>query len=382
MTIYLDQAATSFPKPPQVPDAIRDYLERAGNPGRSGHKLARAAEDLLWSAREDVASLLSVPDPARVVFTMNATMALNMTLQGLLRPGDRVLTSSFEHNSVVRPLHALEAAGVSWRPVPPSSESPLDLNRLEEALRGDRIRAVVVAHASNVTGAVVPLADIRRLTADHGALLVVDAAQTAGHIPLSVRSADVIACSGHKGLLGPQGTGVLVVGEGVEIKPTIRGGTGGRSEALDQPRWLPYALESGTPNGTGIAGLAAGVRYLMARDLSSVAKQEQLLRERFVAAASAIPKVSVLAQPSPVDPVPVVSLTMDGRMPSTVAELLEERAQVLVRGGLHCAPLAHRTLGTSPAGTVRFGMSHMTTSEEVDTALAALAEIAQGDGLS
>lgn len=380
--IYLDQAATSFPKPPGVAEAIMDYLAGAGNPGRSGHRLARFADDVVWSARADVAKLFAVADPAQVIFTMNATMALNIALQGVLRPGDRVLCSSFEHNSVVRPLHALGAVGVKWEALPPSADCPVDLDRLEQDLRSGAVRAVVVSHGSNVTGAVLPLAEVRRLTLEHGALLVVDAAQTAGHVPLSIADADLIACSGHKGLLGPQGTGVLVVSPGVEVRPLFQGGTGGRSEQLEQPRWLPFALESGTPNGAGIAGLAAGVRHLMARGIPELAAHEETLRRRLVEGLSALPGVTVIEQPSPERPVPVVSITMRSRLPGTVAELLEERAGILVRGGLHCSPQAHRTVGTFPSGAVRFGMSHETGTDEVDAAVAAVAEIAEGAGLN
>lgn len=375
--IYLDNAATSAPKPPAVAAAMIGYLEGAGNPGRSGHRMARLAEEAIWGAREALATLFALKDPARLVFAGNATHALNIAIKGLVPAGSHVLTSGYEHNSVIRPLHALRTAGVTWSSVPAGTDSPMDFDRLEDELTRTGSRLVVVGHASNVTGAVMPLAEIRRITMAHQAILVVDAAQTAGHRTLGADEADVIVCAGHKGLLGPQGTGLLIVGEGVQITPLTHGGTGGRSESFDPPRWLPYSLESGTPNGVGIAGLGAAAREMTPDTIRATEIREAALREQFVAGVRDVDGVRLREQESPLPPVAVVSLTLDGLSSSDAAALLEERHDVLVRGGLHCAPMAHRTLGTFSDGTVRFSMSRFTTDDEINSAIEAVRDVAK-----
>ena len=375
--IYLDNAATSYPKPAAVLDAMRSYLDAGGNPGRSGHRLARAAEEMVWDARLVLAGLLGVEEPERVVFTGNATMALNIAIKGLVQSGDRVLTSSFEHNSVMRPLYALEDSGVVTTVIPPGTDCAVDLDRLESELRANRVRLVVMSHASNVTGACVPLAQVHELTTRYGALLVVDAAQTAGHTAVRGDDAEVVVFAGHKGLHGPQGTGGMYVSERVTIRPLLHGGTGGRSEVPHQPRWLPYALESGTPNGVGIAGLAAGVRHVSAEGLDAVRIREADLRRALVAAVARIPGVQLHEWPSPVPPMPVVSVTFDRLSATDAAALLDERHGIMVRGGLHCAPMAHRTLGTAArGGTVRLAPSHCTTPSEIEAAVAGIVDVA------
>jgi cysteine desulfurase / selenocysteine lyase len=372
--IYLDHAATSHPKPDAVAAAMLRQLQSGGSPGRSGHRLARAAEEVLWNARGSAAKLFEVADPARVVFTVNATMALNIAIKGLAKPGRRVLTTAFEHNSVVRPLRALQAEGVTHAVVAPAADAPIDLQRLEEELRRGDVGMVVVSHASNVTGAVLDLAPIRELTRQFGVALVVDAAQTAGHQRITLADADVIACAGHKGLQGPQGTGLLIVGEDVTIRPLLQGGTGGRSEG-DQPRWLPYSLESGTANAVGIAGLGAALTDLVAeKDLTAGARTD--LREQLVAGLEKIDGVRIWTWPSPLPRAGVVSVTLDGTSSTDAASLLEERHNVLVRAGLHCSPLAHRTLGTFPDGTIRFSLGHSTVAADVDAAVEAMTDLA------
>lgn len=380
MTLYLDHAATSFPKPPAVAVAITRYLATAGNPGRSGHQLARAGEEIIWAARQSLAKLLDAGEPERVVFALNATMALNTAIKGLVEPGDLVLTSSFEHNSVVRPLHALTAAGVHWQPIPPAADEPVDLDWVRARLQAHGAKLIVVSHASNVTGAVVALAPLYELARRYGAILVVDAAQTVGHRPVDVRHADVLVFAGHKGLLGPQGTGGLYMSESVTIRPLVQGGTGGRSEVRDQPKWLPYALESGTPNGVGVAGLGAGVDVVGQRGLAVVAERETELRQRFVRGVTDVAGVRVHQWPGSEPAAGVVSVTFQGMSAVDAAAALEERYGVLVRGGLHCAPLAHETLGTAPSGTVRFSMGADTTVADVDTAVAAVTDLAADGG--
>jgi cysteine desulfurase family protein len=375
--IYLDAAATSYPKPPSVLAAMSEYLRTAGNPGRSGHRLSQAGEAVLWDARERLAAVLDGDDPSRVVLTLNATTALNMAIKGLALPGRRVLTSAFEHNAVVRPLHSLRETGVVWAAVPPAPDSPIDLDAVERELRAGDVSLIVVTHASNVTGAVIPLAAVHALATDYEVPLLVDAAQTAGDRPVSARTADVLVVAGHKGLLGPQGTGGLYVSERVSIRPLLHGGTGGRSEQLEQPQWLPFALEAGTPNGVGIAGLAAAVSHVTARDVAARASITQRLRTAFVAELRSVPGVLLHEWPSREPPVGVVSITFEGRSPIDAAAMLEERHDVLTRAGLHCAPLAHRTLGTFSNGTVRLSFSDAIPASDLDAATEAVRDVAR-----
>ncbi|MEQ4725167.1 aminotransferase class V-fold PLP-dependent enzyme [Nonomuraea sp. B19D2] len=374
--LYLDQAATSHPKPPQVVEAMQSYMALGGNPGRSGHAMATAAEETIWQARESAAELFGAADASRVVFTLNATMALNMVIKGLPRRGARVLTSGFEHNSVARPVHALASEGISWTIISGDSDNPVDLNQMEAELAQGDVHLVVVAHGSNVTGAVAPLEEISSLCSHYGAFLLVDAAQTAGHIPLRVGATDLIVFSGHKGLLGPQGVGGLVLGsESPSIEALITGGTGGRSELMEHPRWLPNALEAGTPNGVGIAGLAAGIAHVKAVGFDAISGQERSIREAFVSKLEAADRDLCYRWPSSARPMPVVSVRIPGLRSGEAAALLEERYQILVRGGLHCSPLAHRSLGTLGDGTVRVSFSHQNTPAEAQQVADAILEL-------
>jgi cysteine desulfurase / selenocysteine lyase len=372
---YFDNAATTYPKPEAVYAAIRAYLEEAGNPGRSSHAMARAAESYVWSARQAVAEVLGAAEPDRIVFCLNATMALNIAIKSLARPGQRVLTTSFEHNSVTRVLHSLRADGVGWSVVPPGDCSPIDLEVFEQELGKGDVSLVVVTHASNVTGAIVPVHDVAALTGRHGIPLVVDGAQSAGHVAMDVSEADVFVFSGHKGLFGPQGTGGMFVGPGVDLEPLLFGGSGGRSELPVQPRWLPYSLEVGTANGVGLAGLGAAARYVQQTGIGTIVERESALRARLVEGLERIPGV-VIRDTAKAPAVGLVSVDFQPPMTVTSVErVLDERYGVCVRAGLHCAPLAHQTLGTFPEGTLRISLSHLNTEQEVDGLLAALDEV-------
>lgn len=271
--IYLDYAATSWPKPPEVIHAMSDYLESAGgNPGRSGHRLSIAAARIVYDAREAVAELFHMPDPMRVIFTPNVTYALNLAIRGTLKPGDHVVTSSMEHNSVMRPLRALEREGVQVTVVGCDVDGRLDLDAMRTAVTSGT-RLVVINHASNVVGTILPVAEIATIAHAAGALLLVDTAQTAGIIPIDQPASgiDLLAFTGHKGLQGPPGTGGLVLSDRVdtsELSPLVRGGTGSRSEFEEQPDLLPDKYESGTPNGAGIAGLGAGIHWVSSAGLN------------------------------------------------------------------------------------------------------------------
>jgi len=380
--IYLDNAATSWPKPPQVLAAMARFLTEVGaNPGRSGHRLSVEAGRIVYAAREAVAELFHAPDPLRVVFGMNATEGLNLALRGLLRPGDHVITSSMEHNSVMRPLRALEREGVSVTVVPCSPEGFLDPQAVLSVLRPET-RLVVLNHASNVTGTLLPVAEVgRALQRMGGPLLVVDAAQSGGAVPIDMQAdgIDLLAFTGHKSLYGPMGTGGLIIGERVpleEFRPLIRGGTGSRSEWEEQPDFLPDMCESGTPNAVGLAGLEAGVRWVLERGVEALRAHEVELTRRLLDGLQEIPGVTVYGPQDARLQTAVVSLNIVGMEPSEVGMRLDEEYGIMCRVGLHCAPAAHRTIGTFPAGTVRFALGAFTTREEVDAALRAVARLA------
>jgi cysteine desulfurase/selenocysteine lyase len=377
--IYLDNAATSFPKPPAVAEAMSEFLaRRAGNPGRSGHALAVAAQRVVSDTRRMLASLLGAPDPARIVLAQNATDALNLALWGLLRPGDRVVATELEHNAVARPLAALADRGVAVARVRCGPDGTLDLGDLERALKGAPTRLVAMIHASNVAGTILPAAEAARLAHEHGALFLLDAAQTAGALPIDVvrMGADLLAFPGHKALLGPTGTGGLYVAPAVKLAPLRQGGTGIRSDEERQPEELPEGLEAGTLNTVGIAGLGAALRYLSARGVADVRARETALTARLLSGLREIPSARVHGTGDARRQVGTVSLSLEGWEPVDLAAALEGSFAIAVRAGLHCAPLAHRTLGTYPGGTVRLSVGCFTTEEHVDRALSALRALA------
>lgn len=379
--IYLDNAATTWPKPPEVVRAMADFLEHSGgSPGRSGHRLSIAAGRIVYQTREAVAKLFNAPDPLRVVFAGNATHAINIALRGLLQPGDRVVTSGIEHNAVMRPLRAMEAEGVQVSVVSCAPDGALDAADVARAL-DDSVRLVVLNHASNVVGTVLPVAEVAKLAHESDALILVDAAQTAGVVPTDMQAMgiDLLAFSGHKGLLGPPGTGGLVIGDRVDtdaMAPLMQGGTGSRSEAEEQPDHLPDKFESGTPNGVGIAGLGAGVRFVMEHGVDAIRTDEIESKRLLVEGLAEIPGVTVYGPRDVAASTATVSFTIEGRRVSEVGLRLDEEFGVLSRVGLHCAPAAHRTIGTFPEGTVRFSPGIFTTESDTQTALGAVGGIA------
>jgi cysteine desulfurase family protein len=376
--IYFDNAATSWPKPPGVRDALADcFGEASGNPGRSGHRMSVAAARLVVTAREGLAELFNAGDPSRIVFTHNATHALNLALLGLLHSGDHVVTTSLEHNSVMRPLRHLETLGIELTSVACTPEGLLDVNDVARVLRPNT-RLLVTTHGSNVIGTLMPVGALARLARERRIAYLVDASQTAGVIPIDVQDVemDLLAFSGHKGLLGPTGTGGLYIREGVVLAPLIRGGTGSDSAHEIQPDFLPDAYESGTLNVAGITGLAAGVRFLTEIGIETVKMHEQKLVARFLAGASQIRGITLYGPRDAALHCGVVAFNVAGAMPSEVALILDESFEIMARSGLHCAPAAHRTLGTFPIGTLRFSFGWFNTLAEVNVALDALREIA------
>lgn len=380
--IYLDNAATSWPKPPQVMQAMKNFMERAGgNPGRSGHRLSIEAGRIVYDTREAVAEFFGAGDPLRVIFTLNGTHALNLAMRGLLRAGQRVVTSGMEHNAVMRPLRALEEQGVEVAVVPCAVDGQLDAEELQAAVTPET-RLVVINHASNVTGTLLPIADAARIAHAAGALLLVDSAQSAGSVPIHMTEMgiDLLAFTGHKGLLGPTGTGGLILSEEMDstlIDPLVRGGTGSRSEFERQPDDLPDRFESGTPNGMGIAGLGAGIAWVQEKGLETVRRHEVGLMRRLREGLAGIRGVRLFGPENPELATAILSFTIEGKRVSEIGQRLDEEFGVLCRVGLHCAPAAHQTIGSFREGTVRLAPSAQTTEAEIDAAVRAVEAIAK-----
>lgn len=376
--IYLDNAATSYPKPEAVYAAMDDFARHsAGNPGRSGHKLAMAAQAVVDDARRQLATLFNAPDPNRMIMAFNCTDAINIALKGLLNPGDHVITTSMEHNAVARPLRGLAHLGITTTWVRCDATGLLNPADVAAAIT-PATRLIVMIHASNVTGTIQPLAEVAELARSRDVLFMVDAAQSAGCLPLDVRAlpVDLLAFPGHKSLLGPMGTGGLYVGERADLRPFREGGTGTTSEDPEQPRQLPHRLEAGTFNVVGIAGLAAGVRFILETGLGAIQEHERELMERLWQGLSAIPGTTLYGPADPAARTSIVSFNLAGWEPTDVGAILSSSFDIAVRPGLHCAPLAHQTLGTFPAGAVRMSCGFFNTVDEIDQATEAVRQIA------
>jgi cysteine desulfurase/selenocysteine lyase len=377
VSIYLDHAATSFPKPAAVCRRMNEVMRRIGaNPGRSDHKLARKANQIITETRERIAALFGIAEAQRVIFTCNATEAINLGLKGLLSRGDHVITSSIEHNSVIRPLRGLERAGVKFSQVPCSRQGHLKIRLLKKALEA-KTKLVVLTHASNVTGSLLPIEEVGRFARSHGILFLVDAAQTAGLLPIDVErmKIDLLACPGHKSLYGPQGTGFLYIRKGIDPRPLKEGGTGTDSESEDQPITLPARFESGTLNTPGIAGLGAGVSFVLEEGVERIWKKERQLTQQLLRGLKRNREVRIYGPLDGEERVPLVSFNVASLAPAEVAFILDDLYDILVRAGLHCAPQAHRTLGTFPAGTVRASLGYFNTPEDVEALVEAIQEI-------
>lgn len=376
--IYLDNAATTLHKPLQVEQAMLDALRTAGNPGRGAHEPTLHASRLVYAARCAVAKLLNAPDPSCIAFTANATQALNTALGGLFRPGDHIITAVCEHNSVLRPLYRLRENGMSLSFTTADEKGRLQYDQWEGFLRPET-RALVVTGASNVTGNGTDLARAAEFAHRHGLLLIVDAAQTAGELPLNVQALgiDVLCFTGHKALLGPQGTGGLYVRPGLSVRPLVVGGSGVHSFDEQHPAQMPTALEAGTLNVPGLAGLCAGVEWILAQGVETLARREQALTVLFYERIRDLPNVKIYGDPEMTPRAPIVSLNIGDEDSARIADILWEEYGICVRAGAHCAPLMHKALGTAEQGTVRFSFSHFNTEAEVLQAAAAVRELAQ-----
>lgn len=380
--IYADQAATSFPKADGVAEAMVHYLRQVGcNINRGSYAAALSAEEVVFDTREQLTALFGGEDCKNTIFTPNVTTSLNVLLKGLLRPGDHVLVSSMEHNAVMRPLRQLEAQGVCFDRMPCDGMGHLLLDQVPSLLRPNT-RALITTHASNVSGTLLPLKELGAFCQAHNLFFLVDCAQTGGIFPIHMGELgiDALAFTGHKGLLGPQGTGGFLLRERLipHLTPLLSGGTGSLSHTEEVPDFLPDRFEPGTPNLPGLYGLHAALAYLERTGREAICRREQALTIRFLEGLQALPRVRVFGPPGTEERAPVVSLQVAGMDPAETADQLEQWYHIQTRVGLHCAPSAHKVLGTYPTGTVRFSFGHQNTPEEIDRCLEALEALCHG----
>ncbi len=375
--IYFDNAATTLMKPPAVADAVAHAITSFGGVGRGVHEASLIAGMAVHEAREKIARFFGVSAAHNVVFSPNATEAINVVVSGLLDVGDHVITTAASHNSVLRPLYRMQDSGCALTVVPIAHDGTLDYAELEAAFRPDT-KLVIVTHASNLTGDVYDIERIARMCRARNVLFAVDAAQTAGHIDITMegQGLDILVFTGHKSLFGPQGTGGLCLAEGVAIRPLMVGGTGTHSYDREHPSCMPERLEAGTLNSHGIAGLSAGLDYIEHRGIQEIAAVTKGLSDRFIAGISAIGSIKVYGRRDGSDHCGIVALNVGETDPAIVSDILSTDYGICTRAGSHCAPLMHVSLGTQHQGAVRFGFSVFNTEDEIDTGIDALAEMA------
>ena len=376
--IYFDNAATTLRKPRCVIEAVTEAMGSMGNSGRGVHSGALSAARTIYDTRAALAKLFGAEGPERIAFTANSTEALNMAIKGLLAPGDHVITTALEHNSVLRPLYELEDRGMELTILPADTLGNICCEDFEKEIR-PTTRAIVTTHGSNLTGNLLDIEKIGSIARAHGLTYIVDASQTAGVFDIDVQrmNIDILCFTGHKGLLGPQGTGGLYVREGIEIRPLLSGGSGVQTYLRSHPPQMPTVLEAGTLNGHGIAGLGAAVKYLQETGLDTIRQKEQALMRAFYEAVRQIPGITVYGDFSSMDRCAIVSMNVRDYDSGEVSDALSESYGIATRPGAHCAPLMHRALGTVDQGAVRFSFSHFNTEEEIKIAVSALQELAQ-----
>ncbi len=379
--IYIDNAATSWPKPESVYLAMDDFARNfAGNPGRSGHRMAVESEHRVQRCRAAIARLLHAKDPSEVILTLNATDGLNIALKGLLRPGDHVITSHTEHNSINRPLSKMAQDGmISFDKAASAPDGTVPAAEIEKLVRKNT-RLIAVTHCSNVLGVVNPIDEVARVARKHGVMTLIDASQSVGVVPIDVQAlgVDLVAFPGHKNLFGPMGTGALWVREGVALRFFREGGTGYKADQEQQPEEMPFRLEGGTPNAHGYAGLAAGVEFVEKEGLEKILRHERGLALAFAEALRPNRKVEVFGVKSPDRQIGPVSIRIRGAEPAEVGKVMDDKYGIACRPGLHCAPGTHKLLGTFPAGTVRFSFGYFNTEEHADAAVRAVNEVSAG----
>lgn len=372
--VYLDNAATSFPKPEMVYKRMDSYIRHiGGSPGRSGHRLAIKANEVVYRTREKIRKFFNISDSENIIFTNNATMAINLGLKGVLKSGDEVISSRIEHNSVYRPLTSMNEKGVKTNWLSCSEKGEIDPDDIKKFINKNT-KAIVINHASNVAGTIAPIRDIGNIARKYGIIFFVDAAQSAGTIPIDVcrENIDMLACSGHKGLLGPQGTGILYIRKGLKLETLIEGGTGSHSESEIQPEEMPDRFESGTLNAVGIAGLGAGLDFIFKKGLDEIHKAKKILTEKLLKKLSEIEQIKVYGTNDAEKTVPIVSFNIGSIDPSEVGYLLDKRFGIMTRVGLHCSPLAHKSIGSFPRGTVRVGLGYFNTEDDIQYLISSL----------
>lgn len=375
--IYMDNAATTMQKPQQVIDAVAAAMCSMGNAGRGAHAASLGAARTIYDAREKLACFFHAENPKQIAFTMNSTESLNIALKGVLNPGDHVITTMLEHNSVLRPLYELQEKGTELTILKSNPQGTLDYEDFEKAIK-ENTKAIVCTHGSNLTGNLVDVKRVGEIAKKHGFLFIVDASQTAGVFPIDVQEMgiDILCFTGHKGLLGPQGTGGIYVREGLTVRPLLCGGSGVQTYNKKHPSEMPTALEAGTLNGHGIAGLDAAVEYLMETGIDTIREREQDLMWRFYEGVKDIPGVKIYGDFSTRERCAIVTLNIGDYDSSEVSDELLMTYGISTRAGGHCAPLMHEALGTVEQGAVRFSFSHYNTDEELNTAIQAVKEMA------
>lgn len=374
--IYLDNAATTMQKPKEVIEAVTAAMCSMGNAGRGANEASLSASRTIYGARERLAQLFHAESPKQIAFTANSTESLNIALKGTLEPGDHVITTMLEHNSVLRPLYALEEKGVELTILKSDGRGRIDYEDFEREIR-ENTKVIICTHGSNLTGNLVDIRRVGEIAVKHGLLFIVDASQTAGVFPIDVQEMkiDILCFTGHKGLLGPQGTGGIYVRTGVAVRPLKSGGSGVQTYNKKHPSEMPTALEAGTLNGHGIAGLEAAADYLMREGIDTIRSREQELMWKFYEGVKAIPGVKIYGDFSSKERCAIVALNIRDYDSSEVSDELLMTYHISTRPGGHCAPLMHEALGTVEQGAVRFSFSHYNTEEEVETAVNAVREL-------
>ncbi|KXS40550.1 MAG: cysteine desulfurase family protein [Candidatus Frackibacter sp. T328-2] len=376
--IYFDNAATTFKKPDAVYEVIMETLRnKSGNPSRGSHKAALSASKVVFQTRRKLANFFNARNSKEIIFTKNATEAMNLVFKGLLESGDHVIISSLEHNAVYRPLNRLREEGIINLTIVDTEQGRKEFLKQVNNSINSQTRLMVLTHASNVTGSILPIKELGKIAVNNNINFLVDAAQTAGVLPIDVQklNIDFLAFTGHKGLYGPQGTGGLYINSDVQLTPLVEGGTGGNSKAKLNPNILPDKYESGTVNTPGIAGLGAGIDFINKISLIKIKQYKEELLVKLISGLNNIPKVRIINSNISVNRAGVVSFKVSGIKSATIGNLLDKKYNIAVRTGLHCAPLAHKSIGTYDTGTVRISLSYFNNTNEIDKFLEALTEI-------
>lgn len=375
--IYLDNAATTYPKPEKVYDAVLDCMKNyCANPGRAGHKLAMRAAREIYDARENIAKLFNIDNPMTIVFTNNATDSLNLAIKGVVKKGDHIITTSMEHNSVIRPIKSLEKDGIENTIVECDKDGFLNPDDIKNAIK-ENTKLIVTTHASNVAGTIVDIKSVGEIAKEKNILYLVDASQTAGVYDINVKdiNVDMIAAPGHKCLLGPQGTGILYIKEDLNVDILKEGGTGSRSEDLFQPDLTPDKYESGTHNTPGIVGLNEGVKFILETGIDNIRAHEEELCQYMLDRLKEVPNIVIYGPKDSKKRAAVISINIPKIDSGEITFLLDSEYNIATRSGIHCAPLAHKTLGTIEQGAVRFSLGYFNTKKDIDEAVKALKEI-------